>query len=89
MELLDQVAIVTGGGGSIGQGICTTLADEGAKVVINYLNSLGAAKNLEARIRESGGECHYPFLRYHPIDERRDYGSIDIETLRTFGYLDQ
>ena len=36
MRLKDKVAIVTGAGQGIGKGIALRLAQEGAKVVVNY-----------------------------------------------------
>ena len=39
MKLKNKVAIVTGGSGGIGQGLCERLAKEGAKIVINYRSS--------------------------------------------------
>ena len=38
MRLKDKVAIVTGGGGSLGDGICLCLAREVARVVVSDLN---------------------------------------------------
>ena len=38
MRLKDKVAIVTGGGQGIGEGICLKLAQEGANVAIADLN---------------------------------------------------
>ena len=36
MKLEEKVAIVTGGSGGIGKAICQRLAQEGAKIVVNY-----------------------------------------------------
>lgn len=44
MKLKDQVAVVTGGGGGIGAGICRCLAEEGAHVVVSDLNEEAARK---------------------------------------------
>ncbi len=38
MRLKDRVAVVTGGGGGIGKGICLCLAQEGAHVVVSDQN---------------------------------------------------
>ena len=35
MRLKDQVAVVTGGGGGLGEGMCLCLAREGAHVVVS------------------------------------------------------
>jgi len=44
MKLKDRVAIVTGGGGGIGEGICLCLAREGAHVVVSDQNRTSAEK---------------------------------------------
>ncbi len=38
MRLKDRVAIVTGGGGGLGEGICMCLALEGAHVVVSDID---------------------------------------------------
>ncbi len=53
MRLEDKVAIVTGGGGGLGQGICLSLAKEGAQVVVSDLNSELAQQTVE-KIKASG-----------------------------------
>ena len=53
MRLLDKVAIVTGGGGGIGEGICFCLAREGAHVVVSDFNQELADKVAD-KLREKG-----------------------------------
>ena len=53
MLLKDQVAIVTGGGGGIGEGICVCLAKEGAQVVVGDLNQELALK-VSTKVKEYG-----------------------------------
>ena len=53
MRLKDRVAIVTGGGGGIGEGICKVLAKEGATIVVSDLN-LGSAETVAETVRRMG-----------------------------------
>ncbi len=53
MRLKDRVAIVTGGGGGLGEGICMCLAREGANVVVSDLK-LDLAEQVAAKIKELG-----------------------------------
>ena len=55
--LAGQVAIVTGASRGIGRAIALQLAYVGAKVVINYASSSGAADELVAKIVGNGGEA--------------------------------
>ncbi|HLV79376.1 MAG TPA: 3-oxoacyl-[acyl-carrier-protein] reductase [Chthonomonadaceae bacterium] len=57
MRLQEKVAIVTGAGRGIGRAIARTLAQEGAKVVINYSRSAEAAEQAAAQICAQGGEA--------------------------------
>jgi 3-oxoacyl-[acyl-carrier protein] reductase len=54
MMLQDKVAIVTGGSRGIGRGICLVLAQEGAKVVVNYVAHPLAAQEVVRAIQEIG-----------------------------------
>ncbi len=54
-SLQGKVAIVTGGGSGIGQGIARRLGCEGAKVVIDYVGSETGAEQTEQQIEECGG----------------------------------
>lgn len=51
-----KVAIVTGAGSGIGQGIAKRLGCEGAKVIVDYVGSPEGAKDTEDAIEKSGGQ---------------------------------
>lgn len=55
MKLQNKVAIVTGGSRGIGASIAKEFASQGAKVVVNYLNSQEKADAIVADIIEQGG----------------------------------
>ena len=57
MRLKGKVAVVTGGSRDIGREISVKLAGEGARVVINYLNSEADAEQTQRMIAEAGGAC--------------------------------
>jgi 3-oxoacyl-[acyl-carrier protein] reductase len=54
MELLGQVAVVTGGSRGIGRGIALALAEAGADLVINYRKDERAAEETVSRIQDLG-----------------------------------
>ena len=54
--LKGKVAIDTGAGSGIGQGIARRLGCEGAKVIVDYVGTPEGAEETERAIRESGGE---------------------------------
>ncbi len=54
MELLGQVAVVTGGSRGIGRGIALALAEAGADLVINYRKDEKAAEDTVSRIQGMG-----------------------------------
>jgi meso-butanediol dehydrogenase / (S,S)-butanediol dehydrogenase / diacetyl reductase len=53
MRLKDQVAVVTGGGGGLGEGICLCLAREGAHVVVSDVKQ-ELAESVAKKIEEMG-----------------------------------
>ncbi|HZT42692.1 MAG TPA: 3-oxoacyl-[acyl-carrier-protein] reductase [Chthonomonadaceae bacterium] len=57
MKLQDKVAVVTGAGRGIGRAIALKLAEEGAKVVVNYSRSAEAAEQVVAQIRAQDREA--------------------------------
>ena len=55
-RLKGRVAIVTGAGSGIGQGIAKRLACEGAKVIVDYVGAPDGAQETERAIEQGGGE---------------------------------
>jgi len=53
MRLKDQVAVVTGGGGGLGEGIALCLAREGAHIVVSDVK-LDLAEKVAAKVKETG-----------------------------------
>lgn len=50
---LEEVAIVTGGSGGIGEAICLRLAEE-AKIVINYRSHRDRVEDTKTKIEQTG-----------------------------------
>lgn len=84
--LLDQVAIVTGASRGIGRSIALSLAEAGAKVVINYARSEQAAQTVVKEITDQKGEAVAIQADVSKSEEvqnliqetRKQWGSIDI-----------
>jgi 3-oxoacyl-[acyl-carrier protein] reductase len=56
-RLENRVAIVTGGSRGIGRAIVERFAEEGAKVVVNYVASSAAADEVANGVRAAGGDA--------------------------------
>ncbi len=57
MILKDRTAIVTGGGRDIGRACVMRLAEEGARVAINYHSSSEGAESAVEEITSAGGKA--------------------------------
>jgi NAD(P)-dependent dehydrogenase (short-subunit alcohol dehydrogenase family) len=92
-RLQGRVAIVTGGGGSIGGGVARLLAAEGAAVVVNDLGgsvtgeggSQGPADRVAAEIREAGGKAVANYDSVASFDGGR--AMVDA-AIKNFGRID-
>ena len=81
----DRVAIVTGGSRGIGRAIATELAEEGAKVVINYAGNDKAAEETAELCRSYGAEV---LLVKGNVASAEDCERVVKETVNTFGRVD-
>jgi 3-oxoacyl-[acyl-carrier protein] reductase len=57
LPLSERAALVTGGSRGIGAAIARSLAQSGARVIINYLKNERAAAELQAQIENAGGDA--------------------------------
>jgi glucose 1-dehydrogenase len=86
MRLQGKVAIVTGGGSGLGQGIAKRLGCEGAKVIINYLSSEAGAYETRRTIEACGSKGEVVRADVTKTDDLRKlvdaawekFGSADI-----------
>lgn len=86
MKLQGKVAIVTGGSGGIGQGICQRLAQEGAKIVVDYHSDLEEAQETKEKIELAGSEGYIVQTNLaqveqinHLVEKSIDrFGKVDI-----------
>jgi 3-oxoacyl-[acyl-carrier protein] reductase len=71
MDLIDKVAVVTGGSGDIGAAICEALAEQGCDIALTYVGNTEGADKTAAAITERGRRAHAIAL------DQRDETSID------------
>lgn len=85
VQLNGKVAIVTGGAKGIGKAITVALAQEGAKVVINYNSSKEAAENL---VNELGKEGHDVYAVQADVSKVEEANRLVEEAVNHFGKVD-
>ncbi len=84
--LRGKVAIVTGAGSGIGQGIAKRLGGEGVKVIVDYVGSAAGAEETQRAIQQAGGESEIVLADITRCDDMRKlvdaawtkFGSADI-----------
>ena len=84
MRLKDKVAVVTGGGGGIGEGICLRLAEEGADVFVSDINQ-DTAEKVAQKIRDIGPRALAVKTDVSKSDQCR---SLINDTVKEMGRLD-
>ncbi|MDC6352214.1 glucose 1-dehydrogenase [Zeaxanthinibacter sp. PT1] len=81
-RLKGKVAVVTGGSRDIGHTIAIKLADEGAKVVVNYYNSESEANDTVAKIESMGQEA---IAVKADVSKLEDIEHLKDRTVEAFG----
>ena len=84
-KLEGKVAVVTGASRGIGRAIALKLADEGAKVVVNYSGSQAKAEEVVAAIQEAGGEA---LAIQASVAKSDEVVALMDAAVKTFGSLD-
>ncbi|HEX6112470.1 MAG TPA: SDR family NAD(P)-dependent oxidoreductase [Geminicoccaceae bacterium] len=84
-ELAGRTALVTGGSRGIGRAVCVRLAQEGARLGINYTSNGEAARETERRVRAVGAECA---LLKADVSDPEAVAAMVAEAERTLGPLD-
>ncbi|MDF1753286.1 MAG: glucose 1-dehydrogenase [Verrucomicrobiales bacterium] len=82
MKLKNKVAIVSGGARDIGKAISIELAQQGAKVVVNYFGSTEKAEATVAEITAAGGEA---IAVKGDLTKSADVAELISKTTATFG----
>ncbi len=86
MNLVNKVAIITGGATGIGKAISLKLAEAGAVVIVNYNSSQNDAMALCEEITSKGQKCEYIQANISKFEESQKlidfaftkYGKVDI-----------
>lgn len=84
MRLKEKVAIVTGGGSGIGEGICLCMAREGAQVVVSDIN-MESAEKVSHKIRQMGRDTLAVQTDVRKADHCR---TLIKESLEAMGHID-
>lgn len=85
MRLEGKVALVTGGGRSIGRAIAVGFGREGARVAVNYRGDAAAAEAVVQAIREAGGEA---ISVQADVREREQVERMVAAVVEHFGRID-
>jgi glucose 1-dehydrogenase len=83
--LAGKVAIVTGAGTGIGQGIAKRLGAEGAKVMVDYVGAPEGAQETKSIIEKSGGEAE---IVQGDVTRSEEMRSLVDSTWKRFGTAD-
>ncbi|KUF36434.1 MULTISPECIES: 3-oxoacyl-[acyl-carrier-protein] reductase [Lysinibacillus] len=84
-KLEGKVAVVTGASRGIGRAIAVKLAEEGAKVVVNYSGSQAKAEEVVEMIQANGGEA---IAVQASVSQTEEVTALMDAAVKTFGSLD-
>jgi glucose 1-dehydrogenase len=84
-QLTGKVAIVTGAGTGIGQGIAVRLGSEGARIIVDYVGSSEGAKQTLSAIESAGGTGE---IVQADVTRCEDIGNLMDTAWQQFGSAD-
>jgi 3-oxoacyl-[acyl-carrier protein] reductase len=85
MHLDGKVALVTGASRGIGRAAAISLAQRGAKVVVNYAGNLAAAEETAALITQNGGQA---LIVKADVKNAAEVEDLVKQTLAAYGRID-
>ncbi|MBA6316652.1 SDR family oxidoreductase [Cellulophaga baltica] len=85
MKVANKSIIITGSSRGIGKEIALLLADNGAKVVVNYTNSKDEAEETSTTILKNGGTA---IAVQADVSKKEDVIRLFEETIAAFGQVD-
>ncbi len=85
MQLQGKVAVVTGAGTGIGQGISLAFAKAGASVIVDYVGNPSAADDTVKQITDAGGQA---FAVAADVSNAGDVQNLVKQTVSKYGKLD-
>lgn len=84
-SLVNKVAVITGSSRGIGAAIATTLAQQGATVVINHRNSHDSAERVAQAIKAAGGDVS---IIQADVSQNDQAQAVIKKTVDTYGQID-
>jgi len=84
-NLAGKIALVTGAGTGIGQGIAVALAGQGAKVAVHYNSSADGAKETLRQIEALGGEA---FIVQANVSSKEEIDRMTAAAAERYGGID-